>query len=320
MSSTPAAEVGKVIVNLPTSDYGDDGKNTQKKHWCFTWFNVKNPPVCNAKEIDYMVYQLEKCPTNGHLHLQGYVETKNRVSWNQMSKIFRTNHFWRKGRNGPRDKARAYCMYEFYPDDWWEVGLRGKRKRVEGTAVVEVGEWKEVGQGRRSDLLNAIELKNIEEIKEHYPDVYVKYHGGLKSLFGPKYITGNRTWKPDIWVYWGPTGTGKTHSAFAKGGDTAFVKPGPGKWWDGYGGDEVVIWEEFRGCNNEWRDSDLLRLLDKRPMKVETKGGWVDMLAKMIIFTSPNHPSGWLTNKEDEEQLLRRIPKDQIIHLNERRG
>lgn len=305
MARLPAHEVGKVIVNLPTSinDFGDDGKNTQKKHWCFTWYDIKNPPIFNSKEMEYMVRQLEICPTSKRPHFQGYVEMRNKVSWTQMGKIFGTNRFWRKGRWASRVQARDYC--------------RKDNSRVVGSLPEEFGNWSDCAQGRRTDLEEACECKNIEEIKSSYPATYVKYERGLKSLFGPKYITGRRTWMPDIWVYWGPSGTGKSHNAFARGGSDAYVKPSGDKWWDGYGGDEVVIWEEFRHCGNEWSNSDMLRLLDKYPMKVQVKGGYVDMLAKVIIFTSCYHPSEWMGNDTESSQLLRRIPEKQIVHLSE---
>jgi len=55
--------------------------------------------------------------------------------------------------------------------------------------------------------------------------------------------------------------------------------------------------------------SELLRLLDRYPYTVETKGGSVQFNASMIIFTSPHSPMEmWgARTQEDLQQLMRRI-------------
>jgi len=48
-------------------------------------------------------------------------------------------------------------------------------------------------------------------------------------------------------VYWGPTGTGKTHRSWAEAGDQAYIKSSSNKWWDGYRSEVNVIMDEFDG-------------------------------------------------------------------------
>lgn len=50
-------------------------------------------------------------------------------------------------------------------------------------------------------------------------------------------------------VFWGPTGTGKSHRAWDEAGEHAYPKSSRTKFWDGYQGQENVVIDEFRGKN-----------------------------------------------------------------------
>lgn len=61
-------------------------------------------------------------------------------------------------------------------------------------------------------------------------------------------------------------------------------------WWDGYAGHEAVILDEFYG----WLPFDLLlRLCDRYPLMVETKGGQTQFAAKTICITTNMLPCNW---------------------------
>jgi len=44
------------------------------------------------------------------------------------------------------------------------------------------------------------------------------------------------------------------------------------KWWDGYDKHESIVIDDFRASNIEF--NHLLKLLDRYPMRIETKGGY----------------------------------------------
>ena len=48
-------------------------------------------------------------------------------------------------------------------------------------------------------------------------------------------------------VYWGPTGTGKSRRAWDEAGVEAYCKDPRTKFWDGYQVEENVVIDEFRG-------------------------------------------------------------------------
>lgn len=106
-----------------------------------------------------------------------------------------------------------------------------------------------------------------------------------------------------IWC-WGPTGSGKSHWAWTTYPELFSVDSA--KWWDGYEGEETILFDEFRSDQMPW--SRLLKLTDKYPMKIETKGSWVQAQYKRVIITAPMPPQEMYANLgEDVRQLLRRI-------------
>lgn len=78
------------------------------------------------------------------------------------------------------------------------------------------------------------------------------------------------------------------------------------------GHDEVAV-DDLRG--HDFQFSRFLRIIDRYPMSIETKGGQRQLLFKTIIISSPMHPRDvWDVGTENVQQLLRRI--DVIIHFN----
>jgi hypothetical protein len=114
-----------------------------------------------------------------------------------------------------------------------------------------------------------------------------------------------RSWRPDVYWFYGPTGVGKTREAYRLAPD-AYFTTATLQWWDGYDGHEDVIVDDFRSsfCKLEY----LLRLLDRYPFQVAIKGGHRQFLAKRIFITSAFSPSQLFSDGGDNvNQLLRRI-------------
>jgi hypothetical protein len=85
------------------------------------------------------------------------------------------------------------------------------------------------------------------------------------------------------------------------------------KWFQGYDAHEELVLDDFRAGNMKF--NYLLKLIDRYQLRVETKGGYRQILAKTIYISSIQHPKE-VYNLPDEPiaQLLRRI--DLIIHYN----
>lgn len=119
-------------------------------------------------------------------------------------------------------------------------------------------------------------------------------------------IQQRRNWKTTIFWLYGATGTGKSRWAHEQDPE-AYIKEPTTKWWDGYDGEATVIIDDARRdmCTFAY----MLRLFDRYPLPIETKGGTCQFLARTIYFTSPFHPRQFWEGRctEDLKQLLRRI-------------
>lgn len=113
-------------------------------------------------------------------------------------------------------------------------------------------------------------------------------------------------------VYYGVTGAGKTHTAFAEAQQTdgdVYIKSGLTKWWDGYRGESKVIIDEFNGKIDI---THLLRWFDKYPCTVEIKNSQACLRATRFWITSNKHPDEWYlndtsVNAEQRLALMRRL-------------
>lgn len=177
-------------------------------------------------------------------------------------------------------------------------------------------------QGKRSDIDSMMEdLQNgasdVELIQSH-PSTYartMRMVDRYRSLTDVRF----RTWMTEAEWYWGPTGVGKSHRVFADFDPlTMYVHEVHDKgWWDGYTGQPIVIFNEFRG---QIAYDEMLTLIDKWPKKVPRRGREpVPFLAKRILITSSAPPEEiyWRQNEKFDSinQLLRRV---NVTHIKER--
>lgn len=103
-----------------------------------------------------------------------------------------------------------------------------------------------------------------------------------------------RTFQTECIVLYGPSGSGKTRAAFNFDTNAFFVSrfrdTTGGVWWNGYDGQRTIVFDEFYG----WIQRDFMqRLVDRYPMRLEIKGGSVQMRARYVFITSNVPPSHW---------------------------
>lgn len=261
---------------------------------CFTLNNPSELEVTKVKDgiannCKYGVFQPEQ-GANGTRHLQGYAVCDKPTTFKKWKEIVGTRAHIEVAR-GTAQENKTYCTKE-------------------DTRIGEPYEYGSIPEpGRRSDLAGAIAAARdvtqpMVSVFEADPETYLKYYKGLHSIRAISY--GKRSWKTEIFWYYGSTGTGKSRRANEEAPD-AYWKQGGTKWWCGYDGHEDVIIDDYR------RDlctfSELLRLFDRYPLTVEFKGGNIPFIAKRIFVTTPKSPSETWEGRNDEEieQLLRRI-------------
>lgn len=269
-------------------------KMARPRHWCWTLNNYSDEDVEAIKDwpgVVYTVFGFEQ-GDQGTKHLQGYTEFIRQYRLSTVRNKFHAKMHW-EGRRGTRDQARDYCMKD--------------------GEYVEVGEWVPGEQGKRNDLLEVKDMidegKSEREIAEEHFGTWTRSYKAFERY--RKLTASTSRSKPEVTVLYGPTGTGKSHTANEMFPDAYRLD---NRWWDGYDGQDAVIIDEFNGwipCNS------LLRVMDKFPYRVENKGGSVPLVATKIVITSHFHPSEWYAEQGERlPEILRRI--DHLVHMTTR--
>lgn len=267
------------------------------RHYCFT---LNNPA---KNEIDFSLYDCvryavwqREIGSKGTPHLQGYLELSAPRKFSTIvNKIpdLKGAHF--EARRGTREEAREYC--------------RKEETNVEGPW--EYGEWESGGQGARNDLTAVLErIKSgatERDILIEFPAQYFRYATNIKralQLLAPK-----RDFKTTVTVVFGDSGVGKSRLAHQRWPD-AFWKQPENKWFDGYCYEKTIILDDFKpGC---LQYTTLLRLMDRYPLTVETKGSSVNVAPDELVLTTNVLPSLWYKfdgKKMKFMEITRRIDK-----------
>lgn len=248
-----------------------------------------------ASGVRYAVIQEERAPETGRLHVQGYLELGSPRGMSFVKDVLCTPTAHVEARKGSREAAREYCMKE--------------ESRIAGP--VEVGEWAAGGQGVRSDLqavkayIDANPLCTDVDLMENFFDLSAKHLTYFRKYAAAK--APKRVEAPEVYVFYGAAGTGKSRLAHEMAPD-AYVKP-PGKWWDGYDGQADVICDDFYGTAH-MAYAEFLKVCDRYRHTVEVKGGTVHLdNVKRIFFTSNLSPALWynLEREWNSEAFSRRL-------------
>lgn len=262
--------------------------NTRKRNFSFTSYKGK---IEFKEGMKYLLQGSEICPDTGRPHEQGFV-------------IF-TN---------PR--VITGVIKEF-PGIHWEVTKKSIQENInyckKDNNFTEQGEIP-AGQGTRSDVKQITKLikegKSDQEILEERGDSALRMYKGIGWARTKMACSQKRNWEMDVRIYHGEPGTGKTRSIYKEFDINSIYEKPPGKWWDNYTGQPVVLIDDFdpKNCFDITFDF-YLKLLDRYPLQVEFKGGFTNFCSKIIIFTSNFHPDTWFEMKENRSAFFRRIGK-----------
>lgn len=280
----------------------------RNRAWCFT---INNPTdadrsavagVYNSGAAVYIVYGDEQ-GESGTPHIQGYVRFKSPKALAAVQRILGGRAHLEVGR-GNDQQNRDYIIGPYTSPD-------GSKTKPFNELAVEFGEM-QIGQGKRTDLDKVRDLvtsgANIKSI--------IMEASSLQSIKTAQvimpYLEDKRMWKTKVNWLWGPTGTGKSHTAWSEAGPEAYA-PLSYKWWQGYDRHAHVVLDDIRPG---WATFDeFLRLFDKYPLTVEYKGGSRQFQAKEIWVTAPMPPLQFFegVNGEAMNQIIRRI--EVVRHL-----
>lgn len=258
--------------------------------------DLRVPFRFNDDAIKYFIGQWEKTGT-GKLHFH-YVVIMKQPS--KKTGVRRAIDCWK----GQLEACKSVEGSLFY--------VSREDKRLLNTKLVEFGvppPGQGVPQGKLDAMKAAIDGKSLTHIMEHYPDQYARYHAAINKVIAHKDQPRFLSEAPVVEIYYGPTGTGKSHKAFHEN-PGAYRKILAGKWWDGYDNNQCVIFEEFNPtAKNELDLPELLKAMDKYPYRVEIKGGSMQLKANKFIFTTNINPADWFDGHPQQAAFRRRVTR-----------
>ena len=274
-----------------------DSHSNPSRVWSVTWNNPDSDWELHVHElsdaIQYAVFGRERAPTTDTPHLQGGVRFKRPHRAAAVRKMFPGCHI-----EAARLPASlfAYCKKD---GDFVEFG---KQRR----------------QGERTDLEGFYEQIRsgdpVASLFEEYPKQTLQYLGNIERI-RLRVIGQQEREKPSVYWIHGPTGVGKTKYVHDRE-QQLWTSSNDLKWFDGYEGQEAVLLDDFRVRDVSY--GFLLRLLDRYPLNVPIKGGFVPWVPRRIYVTCPMSPieafEDMLSEKDDIGQLTRRI--DKLIKLD----
>lgn len=247
--------------------------NDRGRAWCFTLNNPTETEIERLSrvvgdDISYICWGREVGDA-GTPHLQGYLELGRKHRLNGVKQLV-GERLHLELRRGTQEQAILYCQKD--------------------GAFTEYGEKIVSAQGQRTDLERVVEGlrggKRLAEVALEEPMLYCKYRNGIRDIAG--FLQKRRAEPPKVFYVFGLPGTGKSRWAYEYDPESTWSYGGDG-WFDGYQGQRVAIFDDF--CDDLSRDrcigySLFLKLLDRYPLSVPVKGGFVSWLPETIIITS----------------------------------
>lgn len=223
-----------------------------------------------------------KCPE----HCQSHVDLRCVKTWKQIKEVISTCCLWPSTAHieiaHHPYRSQQYCIEDekktrdpFFPSAPFEFGIR-------------------LTMGQCEDYLGlrdmAIEGKSDKHLENYDPLVFAKHSRALREA--RRLNTPRREYKPLVWWFFGPPGTGKSFKAETMGANfgNGLIYDGltqtSSLWFDGYDIQDTLLIHDPETMPTQ----DFLRWTDKYPMQVSTKNGTAPFSFKQVIITSNKSP------------------------------
>lgn len=231
-------------------------------------------------------------------HIQGYVVFRKPTAYKDVDRILGTAGAHYEVAKGNHQQAADYCKKEAASGDLLEVG------KLPG------------GSGHRTDL-EEIHRKirdggrMFDIANEHFGTWVHNHRAFAKFQELVRMNLDERKEAPKVFTFWGAAGTGKTRKVYEESPNVYAVPVSSNDsiWFDGYDGHSDVLFDDFYGGI---KFSKMLKLLDRYPLQVPIKGGYVPFRPKRIYITSNTDPRDWYKNVPAESLagLRRRLTEN----------
>lgn len=231
----------------------------------------------DGAKLKYAVWQVERCPDTGRLHIQCYVEFTQpvRVAWVQQRLRIPGAHL--EKRMGNRDQAISYCSKEstrvegpYYFGGRMERTTKSDGKWTDAATKLRAGG--NVRDIERTDPgFTANNLRKLQQYESYCLQAVCNRERNVHAL----------------WIH-GPSGIGKTTMCRRNVGYGVHfcLKPNGEQilWWDGYNGESVLVVDEVR--RGGMRVEEYIGICDNFPLRLGIKGGFSHANWSTVLFTS----------------------------------
>lgn len=234
---------------------------------------------------------------SGTPHIQGACCLNKQIAFSTLKRMIPRAHI-EKMRGEPID-SQLYCSKE--DTNPWQCGTMPE-------------------PGKRSDILIAFEAikdgATLRQLAQTNGVAVIKFYKGLTVCRSLLQAPRDPSKPPKIFWLHGPTGTGKTKTSYEQlceiyGVEDVLILPDSTlKWFDTYDAQRAVIFDDFRSKGTSF--AFLLRVLDRYPLFVPFKGGFVNWSPEVIIVTTTRDIRSTFEQRnvhkpEDLRQLERRV-------------
>lgn len=271
-----------------TTTAGNTKPAVKKNRGYFITFWIRDYPqfLPESPQCQYLC-TCEDETKDGKWHGHAFIYFKNPVTMSCIKKLFGNDcHVEKPHKNS---ECIAYVMDKTKrKHDWFEIGTRPMDNGVH----------------RMEDVL---ECDSIDQVKEQFPDTYVKFRKGIIDLMEHKKSKNRYFKEPEVIWICGSTGSGKTRRAFEDGAMNVTYENG---FFSDWGDARCICIEEFRG---QIPYAEILKLLDgyHNYYFVNIKGGQKLIDLDKIYITSPYMPEMCYPKQNEKidsiKQLMRRI-------------
>ena len=263
------------------------------RSWCFTVFKFNNEviedPLWTGREIpptlQHCVYQVEKCPTTGKLHLQGLLTVKNPLTMTGVKKLLNDPSAHLEIRKGSFEEAAAYCKKsKTKVRGPWEYG----QKPAPGTRTDILQMNKETVEGKLDLVAWAQDPARAHVVAHSYK--------WFEHLASKSVKRRDPKLQPKIFVALGCSGGGKSYDCLdyleaQNVGPVYKYSINKEGFFNGYEGQRAVFYDEFLG--SMFPLTELKQLLHQGAHVVKIKNGSWSYNAEYIAISSNEFPTKW---------------------------
>ena len=167
-------------------------KNVGRTNWCFTSYQIQD--IKFTPDMKYLVYQTEKCPDTGRLHVQGFVQFAKRHKLNAVKELLHDQSVHLEVMKGTPQEASDYCQKadSRHPGPAacnGEMVTAGQRTDIQGLKrkILEGSKWVDLASNDDTvqvlarhnsfakELIAATEeKKGLDYLRKKYDDVELK--------------------------------------------------------------------------------------------------------------------------------------------------